>query len=131
LAIDAAIVQDGVAATLSDLRLGSRVTLTFDTDNKNVVKIAADGGEVRGSLLMVNRNWIAIDNKDERRVYQLLKNTKILASNGKAARIEDLKEGMNVLVIPSAKDGNKVIRVEVAAPASRDGKDATPPAKVR
>jgi RNA polymerase sigma factor (sigma-70 family) len=116
VAKDATIFQDNVKTKLTDLTKGSHVALKFDPEGKNVVRISADGGTVRGRYVSANesRNTIAVvvGKKDERKNYHLVKETEVLNETGKAARVKDLKEGTKLLLTLSAEDVNTTVRIE-------------------
>ena len=54
--------------------------------------------------------------KDERKIYHLVKETEVITESGKAARVKDLKGGTMLLLTLSVEDPNTVIRIEPLPP---------------
>lgn len=115
---DATILQDNVKTELADLVKGSLVDLTFDSDGKRVARIAAHGGTVRGRLLSANgdRQTVTVmtEGTNERSIYHLVRETEVVAGDGKPCRVRDLQAGGMLLLKLSVEDRNTVIRVEPA-----------------
>jgi RNA polymerase sigma factor (sigma-70 family) len=118
---DAAILQDNATISFADLKLGSHVALELDASGKHIARVTADGGTAQGRFVFANeaRNTIVVlsDQKDERRVFHLLKETQVLAANGKAVRTRDIKSGTPVVLTRSVEDANTVVRIQVVAPS--------------
>jgi RNA polymerase sigma factor (sigma-70 family) len=120
VAKDAAITQDNARSKLADLTEGGQITLTLD--GQRGVRISVDGGVVGGPIRYVSadeaRNTIAVvaGRKDERRIYHLVKETEVVTTSGKPARVKDLKAGTLLLLTRSVADTNTVIRIEILPP---------------
>jgi RNA polymerase sigma factor (sigma-70 family) len=120
---DALILQDNAKTKLADLKMNSRLTLTFAADGMSVVRIDADGGATQGRLLLLNtaRNTIRVTvGEKDTRVYHLVKETQVLTTGGKAVGITELKEGTMLQLTKSVEDANTVIRIEPAPEVNKD-----------
>lgn len=117
---DVVILQDNVRTKLADLKLGSRLSLKYE--GEKLVSITADGGTVQARYVSTNpvRNTIAVlvGDKKERNIYHLIRETEVLTETGRPARVQDLKDGTEVLLTRSVEDVNTVIRIQ-PVPASR------------
>jgi hypothetical protein len=123
LAKDAKVLQDDAAAKLADLKKGYPVVVALD--GKTAAAVSVDGGTAQGEFRSANadRNTITvIAGRDmARRVYHLLKDTKVTGADGKPVRVADLKPGTRVQLTKSVEDENTAIRVQVLPePAKRD-----------
>jgi hypothetical protein len=119
LAKDAQVIQDDLPAKLADLKKGFPVVVKLD--QANAVSVGVDGGTAQGEFRSANpeRNTITVlGGRDmSRRVYHLIKTTKVIGTDGKPTRIEDLKQGTRLQMTLSVEDGNTAIRVQ-AMPAA-------------
>jgi RNA polymerase sigma factor (sigma-70 family) len=116
LAAQAAILQDNAPTKLADLIKGARITLRFGSDGKSVETLSVDGGSVKGRFEswneMRNTVAVAVGEKDERRVFHLLRDTCVRG----VAHVKDFKPGTPILVTKSVEDANTAIGIE-AVPA--------------
>jgi hypothetical protein len=117
VAKDAVIIQDNAKTTLADLTEGSHIALKVE--GQRGVRLTVDGGVVGGPIRYVSadeaRNTIAVvaGRKDERRIYHLVKETEVVTTSGKPARVKDLKAGTLLLLTRSVADTNTAIRIEI------------------
>jgi hypothetical protein len=116
VAKEAVIVQDNTPARLADLKTDSHVTLRFDPEGKNVVRLSADGGTQQGRFASANpaRNTVTViaGKAGQRKTYHLVKESEVIAGGGKPGRVSDLKEGTMLQLTLSVEDPNTVIRIE-------------------
>jgi hypothetical protein len=121
VAKDAAILQDEARAKLTDLKKGYHTTLKVD--QTTAVSVSVDGGTARGEFLSANpeRNTITIiaGRNMEKRVYHLLKETKVTGDDGKPVRVADLKAGTVILLTLSVEDDRTAVRVQTQPTPNR------------
>lgn len=118
---DATILQDEGKAKLTDLKKGYPTTLKLD--QTTATSISVDGGTARAEFFSANteRNTITViaGRNMEKRVYHLLKDTKIAGDDGKPIRAEDLKAGTVILLTVSVEDDRTAVRVQTQPPAKK------------
>jgi hypothetical protein len=118
---EAAILQDESKAKLTDLKKGYPTTLKLD--QTTAVSISVDGGTARGEFFSANpeRNTITIiaGRNMEKRVYHLLKDTKVMGDDGKPIRVADLKAGTVILLTLSVEDDRTAVRVQTQPASNR------------
>ncbi len=128
LAKDIAILRDGKAAKLSDLKPGGRVALKLSADQKTVVGISVVGSTVQAPLKSVDaaKNTITITTETRQgkvdKTFQVAKDAKVTV-DGKDAKLADLKAGATVLLTLSAEDGNTVIQVRTPSRRGGEGEE--------
>jgi RNA polymerase sigma factor (sigma-70 family) len=114
LAKDATILQDETPAKLADLKKGYHVSVKLD--QTTAVSVSVDGGTAQAEFRSANpeRNTITVlaGRDTSRRVYHLLKTTKVIGDDGKPVRIEDLKPGTMILITLSVEDANTAVRIQ-------------------
>jgi hypothetical protein len=121
LANNAKVLQDDVVSKLAELKKGFPVTLTVDGTNASSVSV--DGGVTQGEFWSANleRNTILVlaGRNMQRRVYHLLKDTRVSSNDGAPIRVQDLKQGMKLLMTRSVEDENTVIRIQALPEAGK------------
>jgi hypothetical protein len=114
LAKDARILQDDAAAKLTELKKGYPVTVKLD--RTTAVSVSVDGGTAQGEFRSANaeRNTITViaGRNLSRRVYHLIKDTKVLGDDGKPIRVQDLKAGTILRLTLSVEDEHTAIRIQ-------------------
>lgn len=114
LSKDAKILQDDAAAKLGELKKGYPVILKLD--GITAASVSVDGGTAQGEFLSANieRNTIAVlaGRNQEKRVYHLLKTTKVVDVGGKEMLVKDLKAGTMLMLTRSVEDDNTAIRIQ-------------------
>ena len=114
LAKDAKILQDDAETKLKDLKTGH--TTTIKLDGANAASISIDGGTQQGQFRSVNteRNTITVlaGRNMAKQVFHLLKTTKVLGSDGKAIKLEDLKPGTMLAITKSVEEDGTVVRIQ-------------------
>jgi hypothetical protein len=114
LANNAKVLQDDTGSKLAELKKGFPVTLTLDGASASSVSV--DGGTAQGEFWSANleRNTILVlaGRNMQRRVYHLLKDTRVTNNDGTPIRVQDLKPGMKLLMTRSVEDENTVVRIQ-------------------
>ena len=114
LAKDAKLLQDDVETKLKDLKTGHPTIVKLD--GANAVAVTIDGGTMQGQFRTANteRNTITVlaGRNMAKQVFHLLKTTKVLGSDGKAIKLEDLKPGTMVLLTKSVEEDGTVVRIQ-------------------
>jgi hypothetical protein len=118
---DATILQDEGKAKLTDLKKGYPTTLKLD--QTTAVSVSVDGGTARAEFFSANteRNTITViaGRNMEKRVYHLLKDTKVTGDDGKPIRVPDLKVGTVLLLTLSVEDDRTAVRVQTQPTPNR------------
>ncbi len=128
LAKDIAVLRDGKAAKLSDLKPGGHVALKLSADQKTVVGISVVGSTVQAPLKAVDaaKNTITITTETRQgkvdKTFPVAKDAKVTV-DGKEAKLSDLKAGATVVLTLSAEDGNTVIQVRTPTRRGREGEE--------
>jgi hypothetical protein len=115
VARDAVLLQDNVRTKLADLRTGKRTAVHLR--GNQVRGITVDGGVVPARYVSANaaRQTIAVlaGKNDERATYHLVRETEVRSPTGGAARLQDLKAGMRLLLTRSVEDAHTAVRIEI------------------
>ena len=114
VAREARILQDDAPAKLADLKKDNPTTVKLD--RTTVVSISVDGGTAQAEFRSFNadRNTIVVfaGRNHTRRVYHLLKETRVLGEGDKVLRIQDLKAGTTIRLTLSVEDDNTAVRIQ-------------------
>jgi hypothetical protein len=123
---DAKVVRDGKEAKLADLKNVGRVTIKLSEDQSTAIAITTIARTATGEFFDAGKKTITIIIDTARQgkkksMFTLAPDTKVTIA-GKAARLEDLKEGTTVVLTLSADEAN-VIQVNAPATAGRGRKE--------
>lgn len=109
---------------VGDLRVGAPAEVRLSEDKKTVVEVRPQGQNVQGAVKAVKADSITVASKikggGEDKSYELSKDVKVLLNDGltkntpdKEGKVGDLKEGTQVSLQLSARDGKvQTIRVQ-------------------
>jgi ferric-dicitrate binding protein FerR (iron transport regulator) len=131
---DARITIDGKAGKLADIKSGTRVMLVLDRDGKTATAVTVGGdrdGEkgrprptrIQGKVKGAEKSDSTItlfgkgDNPDDQ-LFMVAKDAKITI-DGKPAKLEDIKENMNAILILS--EDKKSVKEITSTPARKRG----------